>query len=255
MPSSKTIGQRLFDLFKIVLCSFGVVTTFYMVIELTYFLSVPDYEKLERKSRDPWLKTSWALLTNTALVSLFILQHSLLASLKIKDAFEVYGMKMIYRSLYVITTAGILLFLMRHWQTTPDTILWQLNLHYKPLWWVYAGIHFLSWVIIYIGNICTDVTELLGIKQVYYSVFNLPDPNLRKSAQLKRLTSHMRHPSFLAFLLIFWLYPVMSLDRLLLANILTMYMYIAWNTDERDYNYHKYQYERKHFELESLHGY
>lgn len=43
-----------------------------------------------------------------------------------------------------------------------------------------------------------------------------------------------------------------SLDRFLLATILTSYMYVGWNTDESDYYYHKYQYERKHFELESL---
>lgn len=54
---------------------------------------------------------------------------------------------------------------------------------------------------------------------------------------------------------LFYHYFIFSLDRLLLATILTLYMYLAWNTDQSDYHYHKYQYERKHFELESLKRY
>ncbi|KAJ8938458.1 hypothetical protein NQ314_011495 [Rhamnusium bicolor] len=249
------IKQILFDIIKIVLCGFGLISTFYTVVEFTYFLSVPNHTIKLTISRDPWLNTSWALLVNMALLSLFILQHSLLASSKIKGAFTSYGLQVIYRSLYVITTSGILLFLMNHWKSTPDVLLWEYNMDYRPILWLYSSIHAVAWIIIYVGNICTDVTELLGIKQVYYSIVNLPDPNFRKSSQLQRLTAHMRHPSFLAFVLIFWLYPIMSLDRLLLAIILTSYMYIAWNTDERDYYYHKSQYERKYHELERLHRY
>ncbi|KAJ8949997.1 hypothetical protein NQ318_002408 [Aromia moschata] len=275
------IKQVILNFAKISLCSFGLIITFYMVMDFTYFLSIPAIKGVHyiNRTNDPWLNTSWALLANMALLSLFILQHSLLASNEIKNAFNAYSLQVIYRSLYVITTAGILLFLTRHWKSTPDVILWEMNLNYKPIFWIYASIHTVAWLIIYIGNICTDVTELLGIKQVYYSVVNLPDPNLRKSLQLQRLTNHMRHPSFLAFVLIFWLYPVMRaklmcpvcakklppiwcvlymlryLDRLLLAVILTAYMYIAWNTDERDYYYHKSQYERKYHELERLNRY
>lgn len=56
-----------------------------------------------------WIVTSWALLSNMFLLSLFILQHSLLASSIVKEAFNAYGLQPIYRSLYVITTSGILL--------------------------------------------------------------------------------------------------------------------------------------------------
>ncbi|KAG5900475.1 hypothetical protein JTB14_010887 [Gonioctena quinquepunctata] len=244
--------QNVLVITKVILCVFGLISTFYMVTELTWFLSIPDYSSKTVYSEDPWLKISSSLSHNMALLTLFIVQHSLLTSRKIKDAFEVYHLQVIFRSLYVITTSGALLYLIKHWNNTPEVVFWQFNLNYRPFWWLYTGVHGMAWIIIYVGNICCDVTELLGIKQVYYSIVNLPDPNIRKSAQLQRLNSHMRHPSFLAFVLIFWLYPVMSLDRILLSSVLTLYMYIAWTPDESDYHYHKYQFNRKHHELDHL---
>ncbi|CAG9824218.1 unnamed protein product [Phaedon cochleariae] len=248
--------ENVFNSAKILLCGFGIIATFYMVTELTCFTSTLKYHSNNVKyPEEIWLRTSRSLLQNMALLTLFIIQHSLFASQKIKEAFNDNGLQVIFRSVYVIATSGILLYLMKHWKTTHDVVLWQFNLDYRPFFWIYASIHVVAWVTIYVGNICCDVTELLGMKQVYYSIVNLPDPNSRKSVQLQRLNSHMRHPSFLAFVLIFWMYPIMSLDRLLLATIMTGYMYIAWNTDGSDYHYHKYQYDRKHHELDYLQKY
>lgn len=120
----KKIGRYTFNTLQLVLCTFGLVSTFYMIIDLTYFLSVPKFVKSELSSRgnnwnyiikfsgyyflETWVVTSWALLSNMFLLSLFILQHSLLASKYVKDAFNTCGLQPIYRTLYVITTSGIL---------------------------------------------------------------------------------------------------------------------------------------------------
>jgi hypothetical protein len=189
---------------------------------------------------------------NMILLSLFILQHSLLAVSGVKSAIKNYGMQDLYRSFYVITTTAVLQILIRNWFNIPEVTLWKFNMNFRPFWWLYTTIHIIAWLIIYIGNICMDVNELIGIKQIYYSIINLPDPNSRKSYQLQRLNSHMRHPSFVAFLLIFWSVPIMSLDRLLLATIFTLYMFISWTTDENDYAYQYSQYIRKFHELENL---
>lgn len=121
------IGQRIFDILKIILSGFALLATFYMVIDFTYFLSIPNEKvKLQEVSQgnlfnfvkikctclsflDAWVNISWNLLVDMFLLSLFVLQHSLLASTKIKEAFNTYGLGVIYRNLYVITTSGILL--------------------------------------------------------------------------------------------------------------------------------------------------
>jgi hypothetical protein len=45
---------------------------------------------------------------NMILLSLFILQHSLLAVSGVKSAIKNYGMQDLYRSFYVITTTAVL---------------------------------------------------------------------------------------------------------------------------------------------------
>lgn len=98
---------------------------------------------------------------------------------------------------------------MNYWQNISQVSLWNFNPMSKIIYWIIMLIHTIAWVVIYVGNICMDLNELLGIKQIYYSIKNLPDPNTYKSKELRRLYSHIRHPSFLGFLLILWIVPVM----------------------------------------------
>ncbi|XP_050297793.1 nurim homolog [Anthonomus grandis grandis] len=236
----------LTKLFKIIISLTSFVIAAYSILELTYFLSVP---KTLIKKSDSWVDTSQNMLVNMVLLSIFILQHSAMASQKYKNFVKSRVVDDISRSFYVTATAATLLLIIKNWQPTLNLIIWNFDLSYKPLWLLYISIHTGTWMIIYVANICTDIPELVGLKQVYYSLINQPDPMKRKSLQLQRLTSHMRHPSFLGFLLIFWFFPVMTLDRMLLATILSCYMYIAWNTDGEDYTYQKYMFDRKYLEL------
>lgn len=45
------LGTQIYNLIKLSVCIFGLITTFYMVIDLTYFLSVPKMVKSEDPSR------------------------------------------------------------------------------------------------------------------------------------------------------------------------------------------------------------
>ncbi|XP_030756402.1 nurim homolog [Sitophilus oryzae] len=239
--------------FKLLFAAFSFICLFYSVMEFTYFISFPK-EETGKTHEEIWFEGSWVLLKDMALLVLFIVQHSAMASERFKSCLSKFKLDDMSRCIYTTATAASLLFIMKSWLTS-TIVLWHLNLSYKPLSWIYFGVHSVAWIIIYVANICTDVTELLGLKQIYYSIINLPEPNQRKSHRLRKLTSHMRHPSFLGFLMVFWFYPTMTLDRLLLGTILTLYMYIAWNTDGEDYNYQKYMYQRKYHELERLHTY
>lgn len=85
--------------------------------------------------------------------------------------------------------------------------------------------------------------------QVYYDITGLFTPLLYKSRNLGRLYGHIRHPSFLGLTIILWATNVMSLDRLLLSILWTLYMYVAWNTDAQDVAYQRNQFGRKRHEM------
>lgn len=244
---------NLSNFFHIGICGIGIIFTLWTMADLMYFLSYPFRNKQTYIFKnDFWISVSWSLLVNTSLVILFIIQHSVMSSEQIKSFFNTYNLNPIYRSIYIICTSLVLQILIKNWLYTPELILWELNFNLNSVHWLYFGIHIISWVLIYVGNICMDVNELLGVKQVLYYLKKLPNPSNLKSPQLNRLYVRLRHPSFLAFFLIFWCTSVMSLDRFLLATILSLYMYIAWNTEFEDYSYQKDQYELKFHELQYL---
>lgn len=125
-------------------------------------------------------------------------------------------------------------------------VLWQVDVNESSvLWWTFVITHVVCWAIIYGGSIIMDLPELLGVKQAYNSLNDCKDPIAYKGVQLRNLYAHVRHPSFLGLTIILFATNVMSIDRLVLAVLLTTYMYVAWNTDKNDVEYQQKQLQRK----------
>uniref|UniRef100_A0A8C6V9T5 Nurim n=1 Tax=Naja naja TaxID=35670 RepID=A0A8C6V9T5_NAJNA len=87
---------------------------------------------------------------------------------------------------------------------------------------------------------CTDLSL-----QVYYYCLGMGDPLAVKSSRALRLYSHLRHPLYVEFLLILWAVPCLSIDRLLLASLFTVYLTCAHSLDEQDYLYLRAQLDKK----------
>lgn len=98
--------------------------------------------------------------------------------------------------------------MMRLWTAIPEVHLWAVQS--KILEWLVGAAHMYAWTVIYMGSISMDLTELLGVKQVYYDMNGFAEPLTFKSKQLRRLYLHMRHPSFISFSIILLVCPVMS---------------------------------------------
>ena len=94
-----------------------------------------------------------------------------------------------------------------------------------------------------------DLPEILGIKQVFYDMKRYAPPTAYKSTELNQLYQHIRHPSFICLTVVFWATNLMSLDRLILAIMMTVYMYVAWTSSPNDIRYQKSQQMRKQYEL------
>ncbi|XP_037939142.1 nurim homolog [Teleopsis dalmanni] len=247
-------------LFAVLFSLISMTYTFYVVGKLMIFLSLPKtvplaskwiFSLLDNKSR---LETSYGpIALDTLLLIGFIFQHSLMKSEILKKIFKIFKLEVLERSIYCMTSSLCLHYLVNNWQSAQSVILWQFNVEESALlWWTVVVIHTYAWIVIYGGSIILDLPEILGIKQTYYNAKNLGTPISYKSNQLSALYSHVRHPSFISFFVIFWITNLMSLDRLILSVLLTAYMYLAWSPDKRDYEYQKAQLNAKTRELQCI---
>ncbi|KAL8212983.1 UNVERIFIED_CONTAM: hypothetical protein K2H54_059932 [Gekko kuhli] len=204
----------------------------------------PSYE-WRAVLRDP--KILHPLMMDVGLIVLFILQHSLMATERVKR-WTSSCLGVLQRSFYVFCTALALQLLMRYWQPVQDgPTLW--NAHTEP-WVTWIPLicfilHFIAWLVIFSIVLIFDYAELMGIKQVYYHCLGMGDPLAVKSSRAVRLYTHLRHPVYLEFLLLLWCVPCLSLDRLLLALLFTAYLTYAHSLDQQDYLYLRAQLDKK----------
>lgn len=153
----------------------------------------------------------WKLLTDTCLLSAFMLQHSVMASNIIKNIYQKLHRPDLERSIYNACSAAALHAMITNWQPVPWVSLWNIDTTSNIKSWIFfSTCHFLGWLIIYSGCVVLDIAELAGLKQVYYKISGRPCPMTTKSKEYQRYLAHMRHPSFTGFLIILWIHPYMT---------------------------------------------
>ncbi|XP_014486471.1 PREDICTED: nurim homolog [Dinoponera quadriceps] len=226
-------------------CSF--LFTSYVLCRLTYFLSSHD---IHIHSDDSTEQAAFSnLFLDMLLLTVFILQHSLMASNRFKQICCNLYIEHLSRSIYNACNSVIVNFLINNWQQVPFYHFWHFSTSSSTVSILFNSLHVFAWSYIYSGCIMMDIAELYGLKQVFYRISGRNSPLDNKSTELKRYMNHMRHPSFTGFLIVLWLYPFMSLDRMLLAIVFTGYMVVRWTTDPEDYNYHVRYFQQKQMEL------
>jgi hypothetical protein len=85
--------------------------------------------------------------------------------------------------------------------------------------------------------------------QVYYYCIGAEYPMKYKTPEARRLYRAMRHPGTSCLTFILWCYPIMTLDRFLLAVMMTLYVSFGFNVAVEDYEYIALQSARKDYEL------
>lgn len=182
--------------------------TLYSIVKFILFVSTPSgSKKIDGVIKTSELKHSIrALFNNTIWLVLFILHHSFGKHESIKNFFHRFGFKTLERAVYNVISSLILLQMVERWAVVNKWTLWSFTISdYSTVWYAYTLIHSLLWLIIFGGSLLMDVPEILGIKQVYYDVKGLNDPSLYKAIQHNRLLTHIRHPSYIGFSLLFWI--------------------------------------------------
>ncbi|MGY3391971.1 protein-S-isoprenylcysteine O-methyltransferase Ste14 [Bradyrhizobium sp. USDA 3311] len=169
-----------------------------------------------------------AILVNLLLMTLFAIQHSVMA----RPAFKRWWAKFLppacQRSTYVLLSSLILLLLFWQWRPIPTPV-WQTS---GIAAWLLIGVHWLGWLIAFASTHMIDHFDLFGLRQAFVAFRGTEISG--QSFRTPLLYKIVRHPLMLGFLLAFWATPAMTAGHLLFTLANTAYILVALQFEERD---------------------
>ena len=173
--------------------------------------------------------TSGAIAINVGLIILFGLQHSIMARPGFKAMLHRSMPQATERATFLLLTGLTLMFAIAFWQPVPGLV-WQVE-HtglMTGLWILYG----LGWTYLLLATFVTNHFELMGLRQTYFYVRNLPYRKVKFTN--KYMYKYSRHPMMLGLLVGMWSVPVMSVSHFIMASLFTLYVFIGIFFEEKD---------------------
>ena len=180
-----------------------------------------------------------ALIANLILLSIFAVQHSVMARPWFKRAWTRFVPEVIERSTYVLFASLALILLFWQWRVIPDVVWEVTNPIGSSLLWALFGI---GWTIVLLSTFMINHFDLFGLRQV--DLFRRGEQYTDLGFRTPFFYKFVRHPIMLGFIIAFWATPRMTMGHLLFAAVTTVYILVAIQIEERDIvNAHGTSYE------------
>ncbi len=169
-----------------------------------------------------------SVLIDAVLLSIFAVQHSVMARPAFKTAWTRVVPHSMERSTYVLLSSLALILMYWLWQPLPDLV-WSVGGAFAT---VLTILFWLGWSIVLLSTFLIDHFELFGLRQVWATLRGEAVPATEFQTPL--LYRYVRHPLYLGFVIAFWAAPTMSVGHLLFAIATTGYIFIGIFLEERD---------------------
>jgi methanethiol S-methyltransferase len=171
-----------------------------------------------------------ALLVNLLLLTVFALQHSIMARRSFKRWWTRIVSPAVERSTYVLAATLALALLLWQWKPILEPVIWRVEnpAAIQALWAVF----WLGWAVLLLATFLINHFELFGLRQVFSRLVGraIPEAEFRTPF----IYRYVRHPIYLGFILGMWAAPVMTAGHLLFAAGGTGYILVGIWFEERD---------------------
>jgi protein-S-isoprenylcysteine O-methyltransferase Ste14 len=228
---------------RIIALIYGALCYAFFFVTFLYALAFVENTYVPRTiDVGPEASLTEALIINLVLMSLFAIQHSVMARPQFKAWWTRFVPKTVERSTYVLCATAALALLCWQWRPIP-AVVWEVQTPAAAAF--LTGLSLLGWLIVLASTFMINHFELFGLYQVAKNFTGSALPDAKFKTPL--LYNFVRHPIYLGFIIAFWAAPVMTVGHLLFAAVTTAYIFVGIFLEERDLvdlfgdDYHRYR--------------
>lgn len=216
---------------KIIAFIYGLIAYILFLGSFLYAIAfVGDFGVAKTINTGPETPFTQALIINLTVLSVFALQHSIMARPEFKEWWTQFVPPQIERSTYVLLSSLALILIFWQWRPI-SAVIW--DVQHETATILLHGLFALGWLIVLLSTFMISHFKLFGLKQVYHYLKNIEPQPL--SFQKPFLYQIVRHPLMLGFIIAFWATPFMTLGHLVFSITTTLYILIAVKfLEERD---------------------